>query len=137
MSEERGFEVVDKRGAAAPETGSASAPEDAGPGAAADEEPGSGGGGEGELPEFTIGATLRMMINLLNEQAWISLGLMPNPMTGQVRQNLPECRRAIDVLADLGKHLEPDATPEELREFQTLLSNLRLNYVRQSQTPSG
>jgi hypothetical protein len=133
--EERGFEVVDRRrvgredetreaeAAPAPE-GSEDTPESADVTADA--------GVDSMLGEVTVGAVLRMAANLLHESAWVCLGLTPDPITGTIRRNLPEARRAIDALSDLTKYVEMDASPSEKRELQVMLSNLRLNFVQQS-----
>jgi hypothetical protein len=141
MSEERGFEVVDRRGARTapaaqqqdtPETPD-QAPADAGAVPAepdaSPEEPGYEPAAE--QAEMPVAGILAMTIGLLNEAAWVNMGLVPNPLTGQVKQNLAEARRAIDVLADLVKWAEMDASPQEKRELQVMLSNLRLNFVQQ------
>ena len=147
MSEERGFEVVDRRrvrsGAETDEPPSAegaSTEADAPMQADADEqdEPYEAGEGDGfnPLAGVTVSGILRMTVGLLAEKAWAGIGLAPDPMTGQIARNLDEARRAIDVLNDLAKHLDADLAPEEKRELQTLLTNLRLNYVRQKDQPS-
>ena len=74
----------------------------------------------------------RMTVGLLAEQSWVAMGLVADPITGKIRKNLPDARRGIDALADLLRHLEPDATPEEKRELQMALSNLRVNFIQQS-----
>lgn len=138
MAEERGFEVVDKRRTA--ETAAAEAASDAvSDSAEADGEEeeyageeGAEGGFQNPLAGMTVANILRMSAGMLNERAWAGMGLVPDPLTGKIEKDLPEARRAIDILADLVKHLEQDATAEERREIQTMLTNLRLNYVRQS-----
>ena len=152
MAEERGFEVVDRRrisaeGELKSEETESSGSEEAAAGEEADQDPiggaaatGTGSGEEpeedlesgGTLGELSVDGILMMALNFLSQHAWASLGLVPNPMTGKIEQNLPEARRAIDAIADVTKHLEATASPEEKRELQTMVSNLRLNYVRQS-----
>ena len=87
------------------------------------------------MGRLTVSDILRMTVGMLNEKAWVSMGLLPNPASGQIERDLAEARRAIDVLTDLARHLEADASPEERRELQTLTSNARLNFVRQSSQP--
>lgn len=144
MAEERPFEVVDKRRVRADTDA------DASPGAAPgnpdlDEELDDedllseedladrvAGGGPRTPLELTVGHIIRMNIGLLADKTWISLGLMPDPATGKVEPQLPEARRAIDVIADLVRHAQADAPPEELRELQRMLNDLRVNYVSRS-----
>lgn len=134
MSEERGFEVVDKRGARAEEPQAPAADETA----AAEVEPGDEGGEE--MPNFsgfnplagiTTSGILQMTWGLLSERAWIDMGMVADPGTGEVKKQISEAKLAIDVLGDLARHLEPLASADERREIQTVLTNLRLNFVRQ------
>jgi hypothetical protein len=137
MSEERGFEVVDKRGAREAEE-----PEPAGAEAepetpvAADEEA-EADAGWGELPNFnplagiTTPGILQMTFSLLSERAWIDMGLVADPGTGEVTRRIDEAKLAIDVVGDLARHMEPHATPDQRREIQRVVMDLRLNFVRQ------
>jgi len=75
---------------------------------------------------------LRFSIRMLYEQAWASLGLVPDPGTGQIKKDLTQARVAVDCVDFLVKQLEPYASPEEKRDLRSLLTTLRLNYVNQS-----
>jgi Domain of unknown function (DUF1844) len=165
MSEEQGFEVIDKRRvradaeAAAP-SGEVVAPEAEpieeataeteaqAPGAAETAEqaegssgaagPGTGtvppGAGAGErLPAVTARDIVTVCIGQLHEIAWAQMGLVPNPTSQTMQRDLTDARLAIDCIADLVRHLEKSADPATQRELQTMLSNLRLNFVQQSQ----
>lgn len=132
MAEDQEFEVVDRRRF----TGNAGNAEATGNDTPVDEDEAEEGFGDlppiNPLLQLNVSAVLRMTLGLLSDKAWISLGLYPDPITNQVQKNLPEARRAIDAVADLVKHVEVDAEPEEKRELQVLLSNLRINFVQQS-----
>lgn len=134
MSEERGFQVVDRRRrqeeppAPGPGTADPAADPEAAPGNAEPPEDGAAG----LLGEVTVAGLLQWTTGLLAERAWVGLGLVPDPISGKVARNLPEARRAIDVVADLVKHLCADATPQQQRELQAMVTDLRVNYVRQS-----
>ncbi len=148
MSEDRGFEVIDRRrrepangGGASPEEVTAAAgqspfgpfgPQVAGMPGAGDEMGELNDEGPDPVADFDVTAILRMTIGILNEKTWINMGLYANPGTGKVEKNIPEARRGIDLIADLVRHLEPFAEPDEKRELQVMLNNLRLNFVRQS-----
>jgi hypothetical protein len=139
MAEERGFEVVDKRRHAETAAPAAEADADAvSDFAEADGEEeeyaddGDAIGFQNPLAGMTVANILRMSAGMLNERAWVGMGLVPDPLTGKMDKDLPEAKRAIDILTDLVKHLEQDAAPDERREIQTMLTNLRLNFVRQS-----
>jgi hypothetical protein len=130
MSEDRGFEVVDRRRVSADETPEPEpGPEDTG-GAETEEDDAAGVGQF--TPNVSVSSILQMAFGLLHERGWVSLGLVPDPLSGKVEEDLAEARRAIDALADVARHLEADATPEEKRELQVALSNLRINFVQRS-----
>jgi len=145
MSEERSFEVVDRRrvraeGAPVSDL-PASEPETAAGHEAGDtthhsppehEHEHEYEHEEGAIPDVRVADILRMSVQLLSDKAWVSIGLVPNPATGKVEQNLAEARRAIDAATDVIKHLEADASPMEKRELQNLLQDLRVNFLRQS-----
>jgi hypothetical protein len=48
-----------------------------------------------------------------------------------VERNLDDARLAIDAVAALLEHLRSRLPDTEQREFETLLTNLRLNFVEQ------
>ena len=140
MAEEREFEVVDRRrihangpadAAAAGNEAVGEQPESHAVDGETLEEELEIGAPEG-MPAMEMGVTAILVTtwNLLIDRAWAALGLVPDPITGKIGKDLPEARRAIDALADVIKHLEPEATDAEKREMQGNLSNLRINYVR-------
>lgn len=149
MAEEREFEVVDKRGAraegeAAAETTSAQSEAGAaGSGAtagggiteaellAAMEEARMGAGGE--MPELSVPGALRFCVETLQGLAWIKMGLVAAPGSGKIDKELPQAKVAIDAIGDLVARLDPFAAESERRDMQTMLSNLRINFVQQSQ----
>jgi hypothetical protein len=125
MSEDRGFEINDRRRVQAPETEAENAVEAE---AEAEEE------FDGGMPsmEISVQGVLRFSIEMLSNRAWVCMGLMPNPMTGKVERNLDEAKRAIDVLGALAPHAEVDAEPQEKRDLRNMLADLRVNFLRQS-----
>jgi hypothetical protein len=139
MTEERGFEVVDRRRVHTAESDeSASDAAESSAGLESDEDAVENAEEDGSavwnpFAQMGVADVVRMTLSLLHDKAWVSMGLLANPATGRVEQDLAEARRAIDVVVDLVKHLEPLAAAEEKREMQVLLSNLRINYVRQSE----
>lgn len=127
MSEDRGFEVRDRRRVHAG-NGDAAAASEADTFTAEPEEVDAG------MPalEVTVQGVLRFAIEMLSNRAWVSMGLMPNPMTGKMERDLNEARRAIDVLGDLARHAEAEAEPEEKRDLRNMMQDLRVNFLRQS-----
>lgn len=147
MEEEREYEVIDKRGTRADGEGASEAPsaqpESAAAGAgagggiteeellAAMEEAGMGAGGE--MPELSVPGALRFCVETLQGLAWIKMGLVAAPGSGKIEKELPHAKVAIDAIGDLVARLDPFAAETERRELQTMLSNLRINFVQKSQ----
>ena len=78
---------------------------------------------------------LRFLITMFNSLAWIHLGLQAPPGAGETRTDLPQARLAIDMIVVIKEKLGEKLSPAEHNEVETLLSNLRVNYLqRQSQT---
>lgn len=87
---------------------------------------------EPEMKLPTVPELVRLRIAELSELAWIHMGLVANPFTHLVVKDLPQARLAIDCAAALVEQLQPHLDDREKRELQTLLANLRINYVQQS-----
>ncbi|MFB3881969.1 MAG: DUF1844 domain-containing protein [Armatimonadota bacterium] len=102
------------------------------PKAAADEK--SEGAGEPTEPPVPLDVytVLRVSIAQLESIAWQMMGLRPDPFTSQVRKDLDQARLAIDAATALVDKLTPHIQKTEAREYQTVLTNLRLNFVSHS-----
>lgn len=88
----------------------------------------------GERPANVV-ELLRWVITVLAGSAWQNLGLVPDPATKKVGRNLDDARLAIDAAASLIEHLKSRVDVKEQRELETLLANLRLNFVEQKSKP--
>jgi hypothetical protein len=73
----------------------------------------------------------RWCATLLATSAWQAMGLIPDPATHRVERSLDDARLAIDAAGALLQVLRPRLSEAEQREFDTLLTNLRLNFVEQ------
>lgn len=60
------------------------------------------------------------------------MGLQVDPITGKIDRDLKQAKIAIDVASRLVEAMDPELDDEDRRQVQSLLSDLRLNYVRQS-----
>jgi len=94
---------------------------------------------QGEIQEQLADTVelLRWIIGVLAGSAWQNLGLVPNPASKKVVRNLEDARLAIDAAASLIEHLKPRVDEKERRDLDTLLANLRLNFVEQSGKPES
>lgn len=77
-------------------------------------------------------AVLRVSVAQLSAVAWQLMGLQADPITNKVRKDIPQARLAIDSAAALIEKLTPHLEQREAREYQTMLTDLRLNFVKQS-----
>lgn len=136
--EGEGFEIVDheesqpesaddREGSAAPDAEAAeeevAAEEDAGE---------TVGEPSGEVPSLDVYAVLRVSIAQLSGAAWQMMGLQADPLTGQVHADFGQARIAIDAAAALVDQLLPHVQGQEARDYRSLLTDLRLNFVKQS-----
>ncbi len=86
------------------------------------------------LPDATTLVTT--CFGLLATKAWEALGLVPDPATQKIERKLDEAQLAIDAAAALAELIRPLVSEHERREIETLVTNLRLNFVEQkSKTP--
>jgi hypothetical protein len=110
-----------------------------------DAEPGARGADAGEVaaeeaaevPQepprpLDVYAILRVSIAQLASIAWQSMGLQPDPFTDKIRKDLDQARIAIDATAALIEKLQPHLQGQEAKDYQSLLTDLRLNFVKQS-----
>jgi hypothetical protein len=79
------------------------------------------------LPEITFPS----FIFSLSSTAFVSLGAVPNPETGQIEKNLPLAKQTIDLLGLLREKTRNNLTPEEDNLFDHMLHDLRMAYVRE------
>ncbi len=93
---------------------------------------GAAGQPDEERPELNVYSLLRMSVGMYAEQAWIHLGLRPDPSSGKTETNLPLAKVAIDTVTFTVEQLQPDLDASEVRELETLLANLRINYVQRT-----
>jgi len=66
--------------------------------------------------------------------AWQKLGLHPDPLTHKIEKDLAQAKIAIDIAAKLAEILEPKLDDADKRTTQSIISDLRINFVKQAQT---
>jgi len=75
---------------------------------------------------------LAWFVGVLASRAWVDMGLLADPVTGEAAKRLESARLAIDALEGLSRVLKDRVSPEEARRLEGLLADLRLNFVRQA-----
>ena len=107
-----------------------------GPAPAAEETKDAESPGAGDLRPLDIYMVLQASIGQFSSVAWQMLGLHPDPFTGKMQKDIDQARIAIDVTAVLVEKIRPHVQGQEARDYQTLLTDLRLNFVKQSSEQS-
>ncbi|MFA5645119.1 MAG: DUF1844 domain-containing protein [Candidatus Ratteibacteria bacterium] len=69
------------------------------------------------------------LLTLLHAMCWQALGKIPNPATGKADPNLDFAKQVIDILESLEEKSRGNLSEEEKRYFDSLLADLRMNYV--------
>lgn len=82
------------------------------------------------MPETDVFDMLRAAIGLFAQEAWIALGVQARYGAAETAVDLKCARIAIDTTRILVENLGDEATDEEKREFEQLLTNLRINFLR-------
>lgn len=80
------------------------------------------------LPEMNFST----FVVSLNASALMHLGLMEDPVQGQMVKNLELGKQTIDILVMLEEKTRGNLTSDEEKLLQTILYDLRINYVKQS-----
>jgi len=83
------------------------------------------------LPRLTMRDRLLMCIDILHQGAWISMGLIADPATGQIEKDMAAAKTAIDSVEFLASKVEGELDEETRREIRRLISDLQVNFVQQ------
>jgi hypothetical protein len=73
---------------------------------------------------------LAIMLDQMGSVAWQKLGLQPDMVTGKIEPDLNQARIAIDVVGYLVGVIEPQLDDEDRRQLQTLVRDLKINFVQ-------
>lgn len=76
---------------------------------------------------------LAVMVDQMATIAWQKLGLQPDWGTGRIEKDLGQAKVAIDVTTHLSTFIEPKLEDEDRKRIHSLIRDLRLNFVQQSQ----
>jgi len=82
-----------------------------------------------QLPLSTL---FTWFIGILNGKAWEHLGLMMNPETKEVNQDLGKAKICIDSIEFLFEQIKNELGVEDKIQLENLLANLQMNYVEKS-----
>ncbi|HSI74033.1 MAG TPA: DUF1844 domain-containing protein [Fimbriimonas sp.] len=76
---------------------------------------------------------LMIMLDQTAGVAWQKLGLQHDMITGKLEPDLVQAKVAIDVTAHLVQQIEGQLDAEDKRRVQSLVRDLRINYVQRQQ----
>jgi len=79
------------------------------------------------LPEITFASFLIS----LSSSAFIHLGDIPDPLTGENKKNLPLAKQTIDLLGLLREKTRNNLKEDEENLFDHLLYDLRMRYIKE------
>ncbi len=83
-----------------------------------------------ETKELDLPTLFIWFISLLSGKAWEYLGLIMNPETKQINQDLKKAKISIDTIAFLYEQIKDFLSREDFNRIENLLTNLRMNYVQ-------
>ncbi len=84
--------------------------------------------GEAPFPELNFASFLIS----LSSSAFIHLGDIPDPVTGEVKKDLALAKQTIDLLGLLREKTRNNLAEDEEKLFAHLLYDLRMRYVRET-----
>ncbi|HEX7880996.1 MAG TPA: DUF1844 domain-containing protein [Candidatus Eisenbacteria bacterium] len=80
---------------------------------------------------------VRLMVSWVHPQVMMFLGKVKNPTTDTMERNLDAARTLIDVLAELQSKTEGRLDPDDQRLLQHTLTELRMNWLDESNKDAG
>ena len=72
-------------------------------------------------------------MGILNSKTWEYLGLMMNPETKEISQDLKKAKISIDSIEFLLNQIKDELDTEDKRQIADMLANLQMNYVEKYQ----
>ncbi len=89
-----------------------------------------------DLMPKDIYSTVQMMIASLGQQAWVNMGMQPNPLSGAVQKDLKQAKVAVDCVTALTEIIKDGLERQQQLELETLKQNLQLNLIQQMSSES-
>jgi hypothetical protein len=84
--------------------------------------------GEVPLPEITFSSFLLSVAS----SAFLHLGLVPEPGTGELKKDLALAKQTIDILGMLREKTRGNLSSDEENLFDHLLYDLRMQYIKEA-----
>lgn len=87
--------------------------------------------------KITNGQLFMGLVYSLTQSVFISLGKLPDPMTGQFERQLEQASQTINLLAALEEKTKGNLEDDEEKFLSRTISDLRLNYVDEVNKPEA
>lgn len=87
-----------------------------------------------EHPPISVYDLIFFSIDQFASVAWQKMGLQPDPMSGKIVKDLEQAKKAIDIVENFIKDMDEKLNEDDKRKLNALISDLKLNYIRQAQT---
>ncbi len=78
----------------------------------------------------TVYDHIAVVLDQMAGVAWQKLGLQPDIVTGKIEPDLDQARVAIDIVSFLAGKLEPQLDADDQRTIQSLVRDLKINFVQ-------
>lgn len=92
---------------------------------------------EGDATQEMPPASFPMLISTLATQAMASMGMLPDPRTGEASAHKPMAKHFIDTLGILQEKTEGNLAEEEATMLRDTLHQLRMAYMAVPDTPTS
>ena len=80
---------------------------------------------------------LAEVVQTFAEVGWVKMGLHADPISGKVDRDLTQAKVAIDVATQCVQALEPQLDDDDRRRLNSLLRDLRINYIQRASEPGA
>jgi hypothetical protein len=72
------------------------------------------------------------LLYIFYSSAMVAMGKLKNPATDKVERNMEQAKQSIDILELIKTKTKNNVTPDQERMLHGLLTDLRLNFVDES-----
>lgn len=89
------------------------------------------------MADVQTGKLIPYLTDMFRYQAWVAMGKVAHPMSGEIDRNLPVAREMIDLIGELEARTTGNRSADETKMIQGALTELRLNYLDESKKPES
>ena len=82
-----------------------------------------------ESQSFQLDASFSSLVVTLSSTAWVSLGKISDPITGEVNQDLKAAKFSIDILIMLRDKTRGNLDDDETKMIEEVIHDLQSNYA--------